>query len=1187
MPADPLDILNQARRAALAISVKTGAGPLKRLLARAQEDLDKRLAGVAKDNDTFGPVQLRATMAQIAAISSLLKKNMLGPVLESGAHSAKTAVGASLGYLEKAEQRFAGVGTAGLGLRTASIYERAIHGTETSMLRRILTDPEHPGQKGVLDRYGDAVVGRFEERLQLRLVTGAPWADVRKELVAESPFLQGAPAHWAERIIRTECLVGSTLVSAAVVRAVFRRWYEGRVVEIVTEGGRHFTTTPNHPMLTRRGWVAAKDLDGFDDLVCDARKQDLGSAGDENVDHRPPTIAEVFDSVAAVGVGQRRRAAQPDFHGDGADGEVDVQRPHRALAIGAFAPIFEPTAQAIFTPAGVVGATFCTRCRRLLSIQQQACLCRVANVEVGCADPVVDGPDTDPKIARDLERAGSRLVRGNDGFRIEVLAQPWRNPTCKVKCVPGVRSGSGGPGFSHDPCDGREAGSELVGDAEAALPGSIEFDRVKAIRFREFSGHVYNLETPFGYFAINGAYTGNTMYAHNRAGYEATAEINQQTGGAMIRILCATFDDRTAADSYAVHGQIRRMNESFHSWFGAYMTPPNRPNDREIIVPHFMEWPIPDELKWKTDGEVLARWLYEGRKGAVPPRPKMTTVPLDMIGKPAEPAEVAAVVPPPAPPTPEPAPPPAKKAPPVTPQPAPAQKGVHDGYLPQAVDLAQADMALLTSVGKVGYGDQGPGHIPQTHVFEFGDSEVHQQLAQIEGALKGLVKKAKATPPIPVAHELVTAAAGPGGPGLSTAKVEKAMKKILASSPIDIEPVTLIKGFDGQFYVADPKQAEHVAALVLLAKSSSIFGVPAHVVPWDAVEKAPVSAPKPAAAPPKPAAPPGGAIPAWTPAPEPASTFAAPKPAKPRKGPAITSSAAGSHAKPGKSPGLEGGPVLVPVEVPPRLEEAGEPPLPTPFIPRRRLPKRTAATVATRAAKVRRSSSWRDFDDSEEKAATEMPHRLQLRARLQVVDEQNFGPGMTAGAVDAPAVAAAKKFTFGYDWTIREYTSGRSRDELIEARFRHKPYEGRTAAEQHVDEAIEASRHVERLFYAAHDCPEKVTYRGIGGLTDQQLEQFLGGDAFDMQGKPSSTSLQYRTARQFAEGKMSEHNGHGIVLKLHRRSKGVYVESITSVGSEYEVIVHGNTQWRIISRTRAKDDDDGREVWVIEAEEIV
>jgi hypothetical protein len=122
------------------------------------------------------------------------------------------------------------------------------------------------------------------------------------------------------------------------------------------------------------------------------------------------------------------------------------------------------------------------------------------------------------------------------------------------------------------------------------------------------------------------------MGAYARGAWEATREADDELGD-MVKLVSATFDDRTGSDSFAVHGQIRRVDEAFESWFGLYQHPPNRPNDREIVVPHRISWPIPGYLRWKTDAEIEARWTKEKRKGSPPPRPNMTTVPVDRFGK--------------------------------------------------------------------------------------------------------------------------------------------------------------------------------------------------------------------------------------------------------------------------------------------------------------------------------------------------------------------------------------------------------------------------------------------------------------------------------------------------------------------------------------------------------------------------
>lgn len=122
------------------------------------------------------------------------------------------------------------------------------------------------------------------------------------------------------------------------------------------------------------------------------------------------------------------------------------------------------------------------------------------------------------------------------------------------------------------------------------------------------------------------------MGAYNRAGWETMTAADEDLGD-MCKILSATFDDRTGWDSYQVHGQIRRVDEPFAWDGGLYMYPPNRPNDREVVTPHRIAWPLPPQLAWVDDGLVVAAWVRDGRKGGPPPRPLMTTVPLERFGK--------------------------------------------------------------------------------------------------------------------------------------------------------------------------------------------------------------------------------------------------------------------------------------------------------------------------------------------------------------------------------------------------------------------------------------------------------------------------------------------------------------------------------------------------------------------------
>lgn len=59
----------------------------------------------------------------------------------------------------------------------------------------------------------------------------------------------------------------------------------------------------------------------------------------------------------------------------------------------------------------------------------------------------------------------------------------------------------------------------------------------------------------------------------------------------MGKKILAHFDQRTAWDSVAVHGQVRRLEEYFQDGAGrVYLRPPGRPNDRETVIPWREHW---------------------------------------------------------------------------------------------------------------------------------------------------------------------------------------------------------------------------------------------------------------------------------------------------------------------------------------------------------------------------------------------------------------------------------------------------------------------------------------------------------------------------------------------------------------------------------------------------------------------
>jgi len=198
------------RKAGLDIAAKTGKKQLVQVLERATLDLRQRLTQVeglkaAGRDIPFTEERLRLTLLQVQDVTRSVKRGIKQTVLDTGQMAADKASNTLLDYLAVAEKTYRGLAQV-LPLDEAAVFFRATSGVESSVLHRLESDPYHPSQPGVLDRYGTATIGHFEELLQQGLITREHWVDVRNNVIAVSPFLQDAPAYWAERIVRTESM---------------------------------------------------------------------------------------------------------------------------------------------------------------------------------------------------------------------------------------------------------------------------------------------------------------------------------------------------------------------------------------------------------------------------------------------------------------------------------------------------------------------------------------------------------------------------------------------------------------------------------------------------------------------------------------------------------------------------------------------------------------------------------------------------------------------------------------------------------------------------------------------------------------------------------------------------------------------------------------------------------------------
>lgn len=120
------------------------------------------------------------------------------------------------------------------------------------------------------------------------------------------------------------CFVGSTeLSNTQGVKKLWRRWYRGELSEIVTNSGASLKVTPNHPILTQRGWIPARLINNTDYVV---ETLDKGLyAAKNNVNCNIPTFSQVFDATSLyIPRNTGGNGTLFKFHGDISDSEVDT-----------------------------------------------------------------------------------------------------------------------------------------------------------------------------------------------------------------------------------------------------------------------------------------------------------------------------------------------------------------------------------------------------------------------------------------------------------------------------------------------------------------------------------------------------------------------------------------------------------------------------------------------------------------------------------------------------------------------------------------------------------------------------------------------------------------------------------------------------------------------------------------------
>ena len=324
------------------------------------------------------------------------------------------------------------------------------------------------------------------------------------------------------------CLSGDVVVSSTTpVTGCSKRWFKGDVVVIRTASGRHLTCTPNHPVLTDRGWVPAGQLDERHHVISYGRRDGVSP---RRVDHQyEPARIEQFARAFLESSGVQSApvpTTAEDFHGDGMDGEVAVVGTNRLLRFERDTALAQYPFESLLVSRPAVA--------RLVSLSRRG---RETHLLASLLAPTRSSVRS-RRDARDLSVVGGGhssglllaavaglATRSAKRARYDVRAalELFGNSAHADSAVEELEHLLGrehtalfeGAGSHRHASLAQHAEHGLRSDAELAryltsgAAGEVFADHVVHVEVRHFADHVYNLETDGGFYVAGGVIVHN------------------------------------------------------------------------------------------------------------------------------------------------------------------------------------------------------------------------------------------------------------------------------------------------------------------------------------------------------------------------------------------------------------------------------------------------------------------------------------------------------------------------------------------------------------------------------------------------------------------------------------------------------------------------------------------------------
>lgn len=380
---------------------------------------------------------------------------------------------------------------------------------------------------------------RAQARANDHIVKGWVWSSAKQaNTCAACLALDGSFHTLDERLddhYNGRCLTPGSFVSGPEIMAFIARRYNGKVVCVRTASGKFLSVTPNHPILTDRGWIGAQFLKEGDNVVCYIGEEWTTAAMRPYKYQVPILVEDIPRSLGMYCLGSVPGTPQ-DFHGDGVDSDVHIIWANRFLRDCLYSSLTQPVDQKQFGWRSLEA--------NLLASLRYLCA-MLGRVFLPSRRLLCDGNTAMMFLSRGLtgqkavsldstSLANSRLsethANCSSGDAIDFGKQGFRFPSLITSgdFLDGqIQLGEAGGGYllphqsvslgpiSEKPLSLEEVAQSLLPQVKSGsrdsrtLASEICFDRVSEISITSFCGHVYNLQTQLGWNIANSIITHN------------------------------------------------------------------------------------------------------------------------------------------------------------------------------------------------------------------------------------------------------------------------------------------------------------------------------------------------------------------------------------------------------------------------------------------------------------------------------------------------------------------------------------------------------------------------------------------------------------------------------------------------------------------------------------------------------